>query len=137
MSIDSKSQLSLASRLRQDLSMPINVIIGYSEIIIEEIEEINHDFEYPDELEQIRKCGVELLTSINTFFNPAILANNQLSLQEINNCQHGLDKICTVVGRNWQKSAQDIRQAVIQDLRSHIGVEQVYDDITLVVFKRK
>jgi serine phosphatase RsbU (regulator of sigma subunit) len=50
---------------------------------------------------------------------------------------YGLDRLCTVVQENWQQSAQDIRQAVIQDLRSHIGIEQVYDDITLVVLKRK
>ncbi|MFM2313614.1 MAG: hypothetical protein RLZZ04_2890 [Cyanobacteriota bacterium] len=50
---------------------------------------------------------------------------------------YGLDRLCTVLGENWQQSAQDIRQAVIQDLRSHIGTEQVYDDITLVVLKRK
>jgi serine phosphatase RsbU (regulator of sigma subunit) len=50
---------------------------------------------------------------------------------------YGLDRLCTVLKENWQQSAQDIRQAVIQDLRSHIGTEQVYDDITLVVLKRK
>jgi serine phosphatase RsbU (regulator of sigma subunit) len=50
---------------------------------------------------------------------------------------YGLDQLCTVVQRNWQRSAQDIRQAVIQDLRSHIGIEQVFDDITLVILKRK
>ena len=50
---------------------------------------------------------------------------------------YGLKQLCTVVQQNWQQSAQNIRQAVIQDLRSHIGMKQVYDDITLVVFKRK
>ena len=50
---------------------------------------------------------------------------------------YGLEQLCTVVQRNWQKSARDIRQAVIRDLRSHIDIEQVYDDITLVVLKRK
>ncbi|PSB12394.1 response regulator receiver protein [Pleurocapsa sp. CCALA 161] len=50
---------------------------------------------------------------------------------------YGLEQLSAVVQQNWQQSAQDIRQAVIQDLRSHIGIEQVYDDITLVVLKRK
>jgi serine phosphatase RsbU (regulator of sigma subunit) len=50
---------------------------------------------------------------------------------------YGLERLCNVVQENWQKSAPDIRQVVIQDLRSHIGTEQVYDDITLVVLKRK
>lgn len=50
---------------------------------------------------------------------------------------YGLEKLCAIVQQNWQQSAQDIRQKVIQDLRSHIGVEKVYDDITLVVLKQK
>jgi serine phosphatase RsbU (regulator of sigma subunit) len=61
-------------------------------------------------------------------------------ITEATNCRgvhYGLDQLCTVVQRNWQRSAQDIRQAVIQDLRSHIGIEQVFDDITLVILKRK
>jgi serine phosphatase RsbU (regulator of sigma subunit) len=61
-------------------------------------------------------------------------------ITEATNCQgvhYGLDQLCVVVQQNWQRSAQDIRQAVIQDLRSHIGIEQVYDDITLVILKRK
>ena len=90
MSIDSNSQLSFASRLRQELGMPINVIIGYSEIIIEEIEEIGHDFEYLDELEQIRECGVELLASINTFLNPKTLQNSLLDSQTIAHHHHKL-----------------------------------------------
>ncbi len=51
--------------------------------------------------------------------------------------QYGLEKLCTVMQRNWQQSADNIRKAVIEDLRSHIGVEKVYDDITLVVLKQK
>ncbi|MGB5633936.1 MAG: SpoIIE family protein phosphatase [Waterburya sp.] len=85
MSIDSKSRLSLVSRVRHELGMPINAIIGYSEIIIEEIEDIDHDFKYLDELEQIRACGLGLLASINTFFDPATLPNSQLNLQAIVN----------------------------------------------------
>ena len=50
---------------------------------------------------------------------------------------YGLDKLCATVQNYWQKSAQDIRKAVIKDVRSHIGVEKVYDDITLVVLKQK
>lgn len=83
MSIDSKSQFSLVSRLRQELGIPISTIIGYSELIIEEIEEIDHDCEYLYELEQIRECGVELQASINSFFNLATLPKSRLNLPEI------------------------------------------------------
>ncbi len=51
--------------------------------------------------------------------------------------QYGLERLCEVVSRNWQKSASEIRQAAIDDLRRHIGKQKIYDDITLVIFKQK
>ncbi len=85
MSIDHKSQLSFTSHLRQELGMSIGAIIDYSEIIIEEIEEIDHDCEYLYELEQIRECGVELIASINSFLDLATLPKSQLNLPAIVN----------------------------------------------------
>lgn len=83
MPTDRQSQPSLISRLRQELGMPVNAIIGYSEIILEEIEEINHDFKYLSELEQIRECGIKLLDSISAFLNSVALPNSQVNLQSI------------------------------------------------------
>jgi serine phosphatase RsbU (regulator of sigma subunit) len=85
MTIDSKSTLSILSHLRHELRTPINAIIGYSEMLLEEVEETNQDTTecLGEELEQIRECGIQLLSSINTFLNPPSLQNNQLNLQEI------------------------------------------------------
>ncbi len=84
MTIDSQSTLSILAHLRHELRTPINAIIGYSEMLLEEVEETNQDTEcLGEELEQIRECGVQLLSSINTFLNPPSLQNNQLNLQEI------------------------------------------------------
>ncbi|MEW6496831.1 MAG: SpoIIE family protein phosphatase [Cyanobacteriota bacterium] len=51
--------------------------------------------------------------------------------------QYGLDRLCEVLSQNCDRSAQDIRQAVIEDVRQHIGEQKVFDDITLVVLKQK
>ncbi len=83
MTIDSQSQSSILSHLRHELRTPINAIIGYSEMLMEEIAEINQNVEYLGELEQIRDCGTQLLISINTFLNPTLATNSQLNLQEI------------------------------------------------------
>jgi sigma-B regulation protein RsbU (phosphoserine phosphatase) len=51
--------------------------------------------------------------------------------------QYGLENLCAIVKQSCQQSAQEIKQSIIANLRSHIGVQKVYDDITLVVLKQK
>ena len=51
--------------------------------------------------------------------------------------QYGMDRLCNVISQNWQQSAQEIKQAIIDDLRNFIGKQKVFDDITLLVFKQQ
>jgi serine phosphatase RsbU (regulator of sigma subunit) len=48
---------------------------------------------------------------------------------------YGLDRLCEVVSHHWNKSAEEMKQAVIDDVLRHIGNQKVYDDLTLVVLK--
>ena len=50
---------------------------------------------------------------------------------------YGLDRLCEMIGQNWQKSVNEIRQVVIDDVRQYIGQHKVFDDITLLVLKQK
>ncbi len=50
---------------------------------------------------------------------------------------YGIDKLCQVIKQNRHLSATEIKDAVIEDVRSHIGLQQVFDDITLLVLKQK
>lgn len=56
---------------------------------------------------------------------------------DINQDQYGLDRLIEVVRNNYQHSAQQIREIVIEDVRRHIDQEKVFDDITLVVIKQR
>jgi serine phosphatase RsbU (regulator of sigma subunit) len=56
--------------------------------------------------------------------------------KDINKKQYGVEQMCEVISQNWHLSAQEIKQAVIDDLRGHIGAQKVFDDITLLVVKR-
>ncbi|MEG4250242.1 AAA family ATPase [Microcoleus sp. Pol10D4] len=56
---------------------------------------------------------------------------------DINKAQYGLERLWQVVVENRQRSAQEIRAAVIDDVRQYIGAQKVFDDITLVVMKQK
>jgi NO-binding membrane sensor protein with MHYT domain/serine phosphatase RsbU (regulator of sigma subunit) len=56
--------------------------------------------------------------------------------KDINKKQYGVEQMCEVISQNWHLSAQEIKQAVIDALRGHIGTQKVLDDITLLVVKR-
>lgn len=51
--------------------------------------------------------------------------------------EYGLERLIDVAQRNCHKSAQEIQEAVISDVKGYIGQQKVYDDITLLVFKQK
>jgi sigma-B regulation protein RsbU (phosphoserine phosphatase) len=57
--------------------------------------------------------------------------------KDINKVQYGLEKMCEVISKNWHKSASNIKDAVIADVRGHIGKQKVFDDITLLVLKQQ
>ncbi|MBX2864646.1 MAG: CHASE2 domain-containing protein [Leptolyngbyaceae cyanobacterium MAG.088] len=50
---------------------------------------------------------------------------------------YGLPRLCDVIVNNYQKTAKEIRAAVIKDLTSHIGQQKILDDITLLVLKQR
>jgi serine phosphatase RsbU (regulator of sigma subunit) len=49
---------------------------------------------------------------------------------------YGLKRLTDVAKDNWQKSAEDIKQAVIDDLWNYIGEHTIHDDVTLVILKQ-
>jgi sigma-B regulation protein RsbU (phosphoserine phosphatase) len=46
---------------------------------------------------------------------------------------YGIERLCSVLSHEWGRSAGEIREAVIDDVRHHIGGHTVYDDITLLI----
>ena len=50
---------------------------------------------------------------------------------------YGLERLCAVVHAHWAQAAETIKEAVVADVRRHIGGHQVYDDLTLVVVKQQ
>ncbi len=50
---------------------------------------------------------------------------------------YGLPRLIEVIKQNYQNPVDQIRELIIADVREFIGSSKVYDDITLVVMKRK
>ncbi|HEY9701863.1 MAG TPA: GAF domain-containing SpoIIE family protein phosphatase, partial [Allocoleopsis sp.] len=57
--------------------------------------------------------------------------------EDINNVQYQVERLCAIISENWHKSAEEIKEDIIRDLRQHIGKQKIFDDITLLVLKRQ
>ncbi|KKD39538.1 SpoIIE family protein phosphatase [Limnoraphis robusta] len=57
--------------------------------------------------------------------------------ENIESDQYGLERLCEVISKNHQNSAEHIRQAIVTDVQQYIGQQQVFDDMTVVVIKQK
>ncbi len=55
----------------------------------------------------------------------------------MHNQQYGLEGLHTVLRQNRHFSADEILQAVITDVKTYIGGQKIFDDITLLVLKQK
>ncbi|NJK59963.1 MAG: SpoIIE family protein phosphatase [Oscillatoriales cyanobacterium SM2_1_8] len=50
---------------------------------------------------------------------------------------YGLPRLCTVLQQHHQRSAQEICQAIVENVRDHIQNHKIHDDITLLVLKQR
>jgi sigma-B regulation protein RsbU (phosphoserine phosphatase) len=102
-----------------------------------EIERIDtFDLGFPIGLEQNIANFVSSATLELSVGDVVVLYTDGITEAEnIHRQQYGLEKLMQVVQVNVMRSATEIRQAVIDDLRQHIGEQKLFDDITLVVFK--
>ncbi|AFZ00105.1 PP2C family protein-serine/threonine phosphatase [Calothrix sp. PCC 6303] len=56
--------------------------------------------------------------------------------EDANGELYGLKRLTQVVKHNWEKDAEEIKQAIIDDLWKYIGQQYLLDDITLVILKQ-
>lgn len=69
------------SQLRHDLRTPLNQIIGYTELLMEEVQDIGEASLLPD-LHRIRNAGNILLALINEYFGAAVRTDPEAKLPD-------------------------------------------------------
>ncbi|OUD11693.1 PP2C family protein-serine/threonine phosphatase [Thioflexithrix psekupsensis] len=50
---------------------------------------------------------------------------------------YGLARLCEVIRTHWQGTSEAVKDAVIADVRAHIGDAKILDDVTLLVIKQR
>jgi class 3 adenylate cyclase/signal transduction histidine kinase len=73
------TQRILLSNIRHELRAPLNAIIGYSEILMEDAEDIDLQDFIPD-LQKIHSAGKEMLELVNENLNPSNIDTEQVEL---------------------------------------------------------
>ncbi len=56
---------------------------------------------------------------------------------DINKNIYGIERMCNVISQQWHLPSEQIKDAIITDVRRHIGEQKVFDDITLLILKRQ
>jgi serine phosphatase RsbU (regulator of sigma subunit)/HAMP domain-containing protein len=50
---------------------------------------------------------------------------------------YGMERLCHVISCHWSYPAETVKQAIIDDVEAFIGSQKVFDDITLLVLKKR
>lgn len=58
-------------------------------------------------------------------------------MMDANQNQYGIQRLCNLISHHWQASAEDIKTAIVTDLHQFRGDQKLFDDLTLVVLKRR
>jgi two-component system sensor histidine kinase ChiS len=83
----------------------------------------------------------EFIAQQTIYLNPGdvivLYTDGITEAENIESDQYGLERLCEVICKNHQNSAEHIRQAIVTDVQQYIGQQQVFDDMTVVVIKQK
>ncbi|MEG4200020.1 AAA family ATPase [Microcoleus sp. Pol12A5] len=139
--IDSSKNMTLALLDYQDSNFSLS---GQHEEVI--VVRTDGKIELIDTLELGFPLGLEedisgFVSQIQVHLNPGdvvvLYTDGITEAVNINKVYYGIERLCQVAKENRHKTAEEIRQAVIDHLRQHIDKHKVFDDITLVVIKQK
>lgn len=87
-------------------------------------------------VEDIRSFVSELTIPLGPHDTVVLYTDGITEATDATDGLYGLDRLCDVVAAHWQDDAASIKDAVIADVKAHIGVQPLYDDLTLIVFKQ-
>ncbi len=139
--IDSSKNMTLALLDYQDSNLSLS---GQHEEII--VVRTDGNIELIDTMELGFPLGLEediadFVSQVQVHLNPGdivvLYTDGITEAININCVYYGIERLCQVAKENRHKTVEEIRQAVIDDVRQHIDKQKVFDDITLVVLKQK
>ena len=80
--MDKRTESAFLGKARHNLKNPVNAILGYSEMLIEDCEDEGLDHLIPD-IQKLNTAGEEILDSIENIFNDSALVENEKSISSM------------------------------------------------------
>ncbi len=133
---DSRVQRALLSHLRHELCTPINAIIGYSEMLMEELK-FEEKPTLVDDLQKIYTCGTQLLSLVTVILDPSQLEMSQLN-RDINSFGATirlelLTPLSTIIGY-CEMLLEEASSEIVSDLeRIHTAAERLLGMVNDIV----
>ena len=121
-----RTKSTFLANMSHELRTPMNAIIGYSEMLIEEAEDLDQPGFVPD-LQKIRSAGKHLLALINDILDLSKIEAGKMSIfvEEIGLCSM-IDEVVATVDPLIQKN----RNRLVLDVPDDIG--SIHTDLTKV-----
>jgi serine phosphatase RsbU (regulator of sigma subunit) len=103
--------------------------------VIERVDTVNLGFPIGLEVE-IAQWVATAQASLNPGESVVLYTDGITEAENLRSEQYGIERLCEVISRHWDCSAEAIKQAVVDDVFRHIGHQKVFDDVTIVVLKQ-
>jgi len=104
--------------------------------VIEEIDTI--DLGFPIGLEADISNWIDQISIPLKTGDVVVLYTDGITEAENGNKEYyGMERLLEIIKQNQYLNSEDIRYAIVYDLLQFVGEQEIYDDITLLVFKQK
>lgn len=77
------------------------------------------------------------LITLNSGDGVALYTDGITEAQNSQKKFYGLEKLCSIISQNWHREVEGIKNAVIEDIKLFMGEQKQFDDITLLIIKKK
>ncbi|MGL5196649.1 MAG: MASE1 domain-containing protein [Chroococcales cyanobacterium] len=88
-------------------------------------------------VEDIGEFVAELVIELNPGDVAIVYTDGITEAENMEGVQYGLQRMTELAGQQQGRSATEILEVILADVREFIGNQKVYDDITLLVLKQK
>ena len=96
------------------------------------------DLGFPIGLEEnISEFITQTELKLNTGDIAVLYSDGITEAENMQNEHFGMDRLCEIIKSERNRNANEIRRKVINELRTHIGEQKIFDDITIVILKQK